>query len=60
MMYKSQFKKKLSHVTHGLTYTLGGDAVANALSQPVTDIFISSTVVIFLIFILCLWSCVML
>uniref|UniRef100_A0A8C1LW62 Calcium-transporting ATPase n=1 Tax=Cyprinus carpio TaxID=7962 RepID=A0A8C1LW62_CYPCA len=38
-----------------------GDAVANVLSQPVTGIFISSTVVIFLIFILSrLWSCVML
>lgn len=55
-----------AHVTHGLTYTLEGDAVANALSQPVTGIFISYTVVIFvlfffLIFILSrLWSCVML
>ncbi len=50
-----------AHVTHGLTYTLEGDAVAHALSQPVTGIFLSSTVVIFLIFILsCLLSCVML
>lgn len=48
-----------AHVTHGLNRTLEGDAAADALSQPVTGIFISSTVVIFSFFIVrSLVSCI--